>query len=117
MLSADEDPLQKWGYCALGCLQLHFLARIDDIYELMVDEIRAYDTCKYFALKRRMCWSRNVLEECADPAQIIFVSSNFNFCPLRNLALFLELCYPVDKNENGEINLFSATRKTATGAK
>lgn len=117
MLRADQDPLKKYGYSALVCLQLHFLARIDDTCALMVDEIRAHDTYKHFALRGRMCWSKNVLEERAAPAQIIFGASNYNFCPLLTLALFLELFYPVEKNENGELNLFSAIGKTATQAK
>ena len=117
MLRADQDPLKKYGYSALVCLQLHFFARIDDTCALMVDEIRAHDTYKDFALRGRMCWSKNVLEERAAPAQIIFGANNFNFCPLLTLELFLELYYPVEKNENGELNLFSAIGKTATHAK
>ena len=56
-----------------------------------------------------------MLEECAAPAQIIFASSNF--CSIFNLAFFLELHYPVDKNESREFNLISAIGKTATRAK
>ena len=55
------------------------LARIDDTCAIMVDEIRAYETYKHFALRGRLCWSKNVLEERAVPAQIIFGSSNFLF--------------------------------------
>ncbi len=58
-----------------------------------------------------------MLEEHAAPAQIIFGASNHNFCPFLTLALFLKLYYPVEKNKNGELNLFLVTGKTATQAK
>ena len=62
MLRADQDPLKKYGYSALVCLQLHFLARIDDTCAVMVDEIWAHHTYKNFAYwgeewVRRMCGS------------------------------------------------------------
>ena len=117
MLRSDQDPLQKYGYSAIVCLQLHFLARIDNSCALMVDEIQANDKYKHFALKERIRWSKNVLEECAARDQIIFGASTFNFCPLLTLALFLNLYYPVEKNQNGELNLFLAIGKTATQAK
>ena len=57
MLRADEDPLKKWEYSALVCLQLYFLARINDTCALMLDEIRAHDTYTNFDFERK-----NVLE-------------------------------------------------------
>ena len=106
MLRADQDTMKKYGYSALVCLQSYFLARIDDTCALMVDEIWAHDTYQHFAMRGRICWSKNMLEELAALAQIIFWSSNFNFCPLLALVLFLELYYPVEKNENGVLNYF-----------
>ena len=64
-----------------------------------------------------MCQSKNVLEERTAPAQIIFRSSNFNFCPILNLALFLELYFPIHKNENGELNSLSVIGKISIMAK
>ena len=64
-----------------------------------------------------MCQSKNVLEERTAPAQIIFRSSNFNFCPIINLALIFELYYPTHKNENGELNPLSVIGKIAIRAK
>ncbi len=89
MLRADQDPLKKYGYSALLCLQLHFLARIDDTCALMADEIWAHDTYKDFALRGRMCLSKNVLEERVAPAQIIFGASNLTFVHYLPLHYFL----------------------------
>ena len=48
----------------------------------------------------------------------MFGSSNYNFCALLTLSTFLELYYPVDTNENDQVNIFtSITSTTATGNK
>ena len=109
--------LKKYGYSCLVILQFHFLARIDDTSAMMIDEIRAHDTYKAFALRSRLCWSKNVLEERAAPPQIMFGSGNYKFCCLLTLAIFLELYYPVDVNENDQVNVFAAINPTTAGIK
>ena len=100
MLRAEKDPLKKYGYSCFLILQFHFLARIDGTTAMMIDEIQAHDTYKEFALRSRLYWSKNVLEEQSAPPQIMFGSGNYKFFPLLTLAIFLELFYPVDTNEN-----------------
>lgn len=117
MLRGSSDSLKKFGFTALVILQFHFIARVDDTSALMVDEIKAHPTYKDFALRCRLCWSKNVLEERAAPPQIMFGANQFKFCPLLTLALFLELFYPTERNENDELNCFSAINKTADGTK
>ena len=59
-----------------------------------------------------MCWSKNVMEECVAPLQIMLASSNYNFCTHLTVAMFLELYYPTEMNGNGKLNCFSAINKS-----
>ena len=62
MLRENKDSLKKYGCSALVALQFHFLARVDDTCALMIDEIRSHNVYKEFAVRFRMCWSKNVME-------------------------------------------------------
>ena len=117
MIRGNRDPLKKYGFTALVNLQFHFLARVDDTCALMIDEIKSHGIYKEFALSFRMCWSKNVMEERSAPSQIMLGSSNYNFCTHLSLATFLELYYPTEMNENGELNCFGAINKSANGIK
>ena len=117
MIRANKDPLKKYGFVAVVALQFHFLARVDDTCALMVDEIKSHNLYKEFALSFRMCWSKNVMEERSAPSQIMLASSNPNFCTHLTLAMFLELYYPTEANENGELNCFGAINKSSEGTK
>ena len=83
----------------------------------MVDKIKSHNLYKEFALSFRMCWSKNVMEERSAPSQIMLASSNPNFCTHLTLAMYLELYYPTETNENGELNCFGAINKSAEGTK
>ena len=82
----------------------------------MMNELVHHDQFP-FALKARMRWSKNVLEERSAPPQILMGSNDPDFCVLLNLGLFLEQMYPVDVNSNGQLNCFSAISKSATNSK
>ena len=56
-----------------------------------------------------------MLEEQLEKPQTMFGSTNYIFCPLLALSTFLELYYPVDTNENGQVNLLAAISPAATG--
>ena len=111
LLRKDPDPVKRYGFVALVIMQFHFLARVDDTCKIMIDEIRRHSTYDD-ALRARLCWCKNVMDERAAPPQIMFASNNFNFCPILNLAIYLESLFPTETNQHGAVNLFGSIAST-----
>ena len=43
----------------------------------------------------------------------MFASNNFNFCPILNLAIYLESLFPTEANQHGiTVNLFGSITST-----
>ncbi len=55
LLRKDPDPEKKYGYVALVISQIHFLARVADKYNIMIDKIWRHSTYDE-ALRARSCW-------------------------------------------------------------
>ena len=117
MIQGNRDPLKKYGFTALINLQFNFLGRVDDTCALMIDEIKSHGIYKDFALSFRMCRSKNVMEERLTPFQTMLAANNCGFCSHIFLATFLELCYPTEMNENGELDCFGSINRSANGIK
>ena len=79
----------------------------------MLSELATHDVHP-FALKARMCWSKNVMEERQAPSQIILGSHDPDFCTLLNVGLYLEEMYPTEVNADGELNCFSISSTPAS---
>ena len=116
LLREESNAMKRYGFAAIMCVQFHFAPRIDDTCQIMVDEIRLHSSCDS-ALRTRLCWCKNVMDERAAPHQIMFGANNFSFCPILSLAMFLELYYPTEENDNGKLNCFGALSRTATSIK
>ena len=71
--------------------------------ELMVHELFP------FALRGRMRWSKNVLEERHCPSQIILGANDPDFCVLLNVGIYLEDTFPTEVNDEGLINCFASS--------
>ena len=106
MMRKSEDPMKKIAVPALCSFQFHLIARIDDTCQFMLNELRAHDLFP-FALRGRMRWSKNVLEERHCPSQIILGSNDTDFCVLLNVGLYLESQFPTEVNDEGILNCFS----------
>jgi hypothetical protein len=70
--------------------QFHIIARTDDITNLKTNDLRSHGTFGEFALQTKVSWSKNVMEECACPDQLLIGAANTNFCILFALACYLE---------------------------
>ena len=116
VLRTFVDPIWKYALPALFSFQFHTVARIDDSCQFMMNKLVHHDQFP-FALKARMRWSKNVLEERSAPPQILMGSNDPDFYVLLNLGLFLEQMYQVGVDSNGQINYFSAISKSATNSK
>ena len=61
-LKAGDDDVWRYALPALFSFQFHLIARIDDTCQFMMNELVVHDIFP-FALRGRMRWSKNVLEE------------------------------------------------------
>jgi len=110
-LKDSDDFVWRYALPALCSFQFHLIARIDDTCQFMLNELMVHDLFP-FALRGRMRWSKNVLEERHCPSQIILGSNDPDFCVLLNVGLYLESLFPTEMNDEGLVNCFSIARKT-----
>ena len=62
MARKSEDPMKRIEVPALCSFQFYLIARINDAYKVILNELHTHDLFP-FALYKRMMWSRNILEE------------------------------------------------------
>ena len=105
--------MKKYAIPALCAFQFHLIGRIDDTCQFMLAELATHDVHP-FALRARMCWSKNVMEERQAPSQIILGAHDPDFCTLLNLGLYLEEMYPTEMNADGELNCFKISSSPAS---
>jgi hypothetical protein len=91
-LKAEGDStLAKFGVPAQMCLKFHLIAQIDCVCQFQQDNLKAHERFPLQALKVKLNWSKNVLEERDAPWQTILGSIDPVFCVLLNLSLWLEI--------------------------
>jgi hypothetical protein len=86
----------------------HLISRIDDTCHFHTRELQIHDQHPFTLKARRMCWSKNVIQEHQAPVQIVLGSNDPTFCVLLNIGLYLETMYPENgDDDNGELVCFS----------
>lgn len=88
---AQEDFNHKWKCPMMVLWQFALIGRVDD-----VANFKTNDPCGHgdfhFALKTKVRWSENALEERQCPLQILLGAMNHMHCVILNLAVHLEEC-------------------------
>ena len=79
----------KYTAAAYFIFQFHMIARMDDVHHFKKEDITPNIEFP-FALKSKMRWSKNVLEERDAPDQIILGANDPVFCPLIAIAILCE---------------------------
>jgi hypothetical protein len=69
-------------------LQLHLIARVDDTVHIMASELKIHSQFE-FALRIRLRWTKNCLEERDAPEQILLGSQDSDFCVLVALGIYI----------------------------
>ena len=115
-LKDSDDFVWRYALPALCSFQFHFIARIDDTCQFLLNELMVHDLFP-FVLCGRMQWSKNVLEERHCHSQIILDLNDPDFCVLLNFGLYLESLFPTDVDDEGLVNCFSIARKTCNTKK
>jgi hypothetical protein len=70
--------------------QYHLIGRSDDIIHFKMTDIEAHPLFSQFALKTKVRWSKNVMDERKCPDQIFLGAMDPDFCILLALAIYLE---------------------------
>ena len=86
----NDNDFIKYTASAFFIFQFHMIGRLDDVFRFRSDDITRNIEFP-FALKSKMRWSKNVLEERDAPDQIILGAMDPSFCPLLGIAMHLEL--------------------------
>ena len=79
----------KYSLAAYYIFQFHMVARVDDVMHFKCDDLTPHLDFD-FALKSKMCWSKNVLDERSTSDQIILGAGDPSFCTLLSLGIHLE---------------------------
>ena len=79
----------KYSLAAYYIFQFHMVARVDDVMHFKCEDLTPHLDFD-FALKSKMCWSKNVLDERSTSDQIILGAGDPDFCTLLALAIHLE---------------------------
>lgn len=85
-----DDIVWKYGIPVMMNYQSHLISRIDCATQAKCANLKAHDQFE-FALKGKLDWSKNVLEERDAPWQAVLASGDHVYCVHLSLALWLEL--------------------------
>ena len=95
--------------------QVHLIARVDDAAHVLMNELRAHGMFDY-ALRVRLRWTKNCLEERDAPEQIILGASDQDFCILTSLSIHLQYLLEFLSGENSDY-LFCGSGETPESVK
>ena len=91
-------------------IQVHLIARVDDAAHVLMSKLRVHGMFDC-ALRVRLRWMKNCLEERDAPEQIILGASYQDFCVLTSLSIHLQYLLEFLNGENSDY-LFCNSSKT-----
>lgn len=100
--SAAGDIIRKYGIPAFINYQFHMIARVDDVSQSLRINLQPHDRFPTMAMKSRLSWSKNVLEERDAPYQSILACMDPLYCVHLSLSLWLEL--HAEENPNAALS-------------
>jgi hypothetical protein len=89
VLAERQEFAEKYLAATFMKLQFSLIARVDDISNLRLVDIMENSEFP-FALKCKICWSKNIWNENAATQQILLGAMDTDFCVLLGLAIYLE---------------------------
>ena len=90
------------GLCAAAvtALQMAFIARNDDVCKFVEEDLKRAESFPHYGVMGRLPWCKNVTEERDAPPQVMIGAMDPRYCPLLNLASWLEYNYGVNPTPN-----------------
>ena len=91
LLKEDGECLKiKYGILAFNNFHYHMISRVENCTQFVMQNIELHPHFN-FAIKAKLCWSKNVQEKQNAPWQVALGSMETPFCILVSLALWLEI--------------------------
>lgn len=87
----EKHFVRKYGIPAMLCYQFAMIGRLDDCTQLLTENFKCHDQFPTYALKSKMMWSKNVMDERDAPWQILLGSMSTVYCVLVNVGIWLEI--------------------------
>jgi len=84
-----QDIVWKYGIPAMMNYQLHLISRIDCATQAKCDNLKKHNHFD-FALKTKLDWSKNVMEERDAPWQAVLASNDHAHCTHLSIGLWLQ---------------------------
>ena len=105
----------KYSLAAYYIFQFHMVARVDDVMHFKCDDLTPHLEFD-FALKSKMCWSKNVLDKQSTSDQIILGAGDPSFCTVLSWAIHLEtnIANGFLEEEGPEAKLFGINKQLAS---
>jgi Transcriptional activator of glycolytic enzymes len=85
----ELDWNHKFRYPMMALWQYHLIGRVDDVVNFKLTDPKGHGEYD-FALKTKVRWSKNVMEERQCPPQLLLGAMDPMFCLLLNFAIYLE---------------------------
>jgi hypothetical protein len=83
--------IRKYGIPAMLCFQFAMIGRVDDCTQVLAENLQCHDQFPTYALKSKMTWSKNVMDERDAPWQILLGSLLTLYCVFVNVGIWLEI--------------------------
>jgi hypothetical protein len=80
--------------------QFSMIARINDTAKFQAPYLQPFEAYSYFGDTAKLCWSKNVFEECDAPNQVLFGAEDWRYCVLSLLGSCLELHFLLNPEPN-----------------
>lgn len=95
LFRAQPDFKHKRKCPMMAVWQCNLIERVDDVANFKVNDPRGHGDCD-FALKTKVRWSKNIMEERQCLPQISLGAMDPVFCVILNLAIHLEECLSIN---------------------
>jgi Transcriptional activator of glycolytic enzymes len=83
--------IRQYGIPAMLCYQFAMIGRLDDCTQALAENLECHDKFPTYALKSKITWSKNVLDERDAPWQILLGSLLTVYCVFVNVGIWLEI--------------------------
>ena len=89
--SQYRRQIRMYGIPAMLCYQFAMIGRLDDCTQVLAENFQCHDQFPTYALKSKMTWSKNVMDERDAPWQILLGSLLTIYCVFVNVGIWLEI--------------------------
>ena len=100
LCETHENPEVGAWLASYVTFQLHMIARLDDTAKFRLPDLKSFQKYPDFGVSARLCWAKNCMEERDAPTQVLFGARNWRYCVLSHLAMWLELHFELNPDDN-----------------